>query len=141
MTLQVLYEATTPSTSKANVPTGNPEPLVGYQKDQKLKERQREQQRAERQVAKTPKNFRTILNTNKRAREQANTNRTPNHSPAQQPEARRVRLVKELLSASEAQQLDITARDAVRLQREIPATAAKTDPNSLRYETVTSIGD
>ena len=106
-----------------------------------MKERQRQQQRAESQADNTPIDPRTILNTNKRAREPANANRNPNPSPTQQPEARRVRLRGQLLSTSEAQQLDITARDALRLQREKPATAEQTDTDLLRFETVTSKGD
>ena len=104
MTFQDSYEATTPSTSKDKVPTGNPQPLVGYQKDPELKELQ-------------------------------------NPSPTHQPEDRRVRLSRELLSASESQQLDITAGDAVRLQRDVPATAEKTDPNLLKFKTLTNRGD
>ena len=108
--------------------------MVGYQKDTRLKERQRQMQCAESQAAKPPIDLRTILNSNKRARQQANASRKPNPSPTQQLEARRVRLSRELLSTSEAQQLYITAGDAMRLQRAIPATAEETDPNSLRFE-------
>ena len=82
-----------------------------------------------------------ILNTNKRARKQANASRPPNPSPTKKPEARRVRLCKELLSTSDAQQLDITARDAVRLQHKLPATADETGPDLLKFETRRSKGD
>ena len=140
MTFQDSYVAMKPSTSKDKAPRGDPQPLIGYQKDPQLKERQQQQQHAESHAAKTPVDLRTILSTNKKARKQANANRTPNPFRTQQPEARRVRLGRKLLSSSDAEQLDITARDAVRLQHEIPVIAEKNHHNLLRFE-VTSRGD
>ena len=39
------------------------------------------------------------------------------------------------------QQLDITANDAVRLQRKVPATAQEADPLEQKFEETTSKGD
>ena len=52
----------------------------------------------------------------------------PAPSPTQQ-EASRQKVTKEWLTTTEMQQLDITARDAVRLQREVPATTVEGIPS------------
>ena len=82
-----------------------------------MKERQRQQQRVGREV---PTDLRATLEAIKRARDQVISNpfeRAPNPSLTQQPEARRVRLAKEMLSPSETQQLDIATIDAVHSER------------------------
>ena len=77
--------------------------------------------------------LRDKLNAGKRAREQGDQsssreNRaTPAPSPSQ-PEARRQKVTKELLTATEIQQLDIAARDVVLLQREVPKTSNEENP-------------
>ena len=65
---------------------------------------------------------------------------TPTPSPTQ-PEARRQKVAKEWLTTTEMQQLDITARDAVRLQREVPVTTAKGSPSRQKFESATGKGD
>ena len=80
----------------------------------------------------------------KRARDQANTkpsNRDPNPSPTPQPEARRVNLSKELISQDKMRQLSLTTEDALRLQREIPATAEKSDSKFRKIEKALSKGN
>ena len=56
-----------PSTSKDNGPKSDPEHLVGYQKDPELRERQREQQRAESGATKATKDLRAKIMGLKRA--------------------------------------------------------------------------
>ena len=80
-----------------------------------------------------PIDLRDKLNAGKRAREQGEqsssrvSRRVPTPSPAQ-PETRRQKVTKEWLTTTEMLQLDMTARDAVRLQREIPATTDEGNP-------------
>ena len=104
------YDALLPSTSS------DPQHLIGFQADPDLHEQQKEQEKAERQTAKAPIDLRDVLNKKeqnkieqlaqkKRARDLANadaTNSSPNPSPIQQPETRRVRFSDELLSQTEA---------------------------------------
>ena len=91
----------------------NSPPLIGHQEDAKLKERQKQQQRTENQAIRAPLDLRNKLEQlaqKKRATEQANRS-------AKQPVARKVMLSTELISRAETEQLDLTAKDAVRLQR------------------------
>ena len=60
---------------------------------------------------------------------------------SEQPEARRQKVTRELLTATEIKQLDITARDAVRLQREIPNTPNEENPPRQKFESATSKED
>ena len=48
---------------------------------------------------------------------------------------------RELISQDEMQQLDVAARDALRLQRELFTVAQSTDPVSHKFETELSKGD
>ena len=113
---------------------------------QQLQERQRQQQRVESKTTNAPIDLRNKLHAGKRAREQGEQSSskedigTPAPSPTQ-PEARRQTVAKEWLTTTEMQQLDITARDAVRLQREVPATTAEGSPSRLRFESATGKGD
>ena len=123
--------------------------------DPDLHEQQKEQEKAERQTAKAPIDLRDVLNKKeqnkieqlaqkKRARDLANadaTNSSPNPSPIQQPEARRVRFSDELLSQTEARQYDITARDAARLQREVKSGNPDSDLDVQKFDTATSKGN
>ena len=80
----------------------------------------------------------------KRAREhdgQTSSNRgTPAPSPSQ-PEARRQRVTRELLTTAEMKQLDVTARDALRLQREIPNMPDEKEPPRQKFASANSKGD
>ena len=49
-------------------------------------------------------------------------------------------MTSELLTATEIRQLNITARDAVRLQREIPNTPNEENPSRQKFENATSKG-
>ena len=86
------------------------------------------------------------MNATKRAREQdgqtsSRSNRgTPAPSP-NQPEARRQKVARELLTAAEMKQLDITARDALRLQREIPNMPDEENPPRQKFASANSRGD
>ena len=117
VTFQDSYEELTPSTSNPQPARNEPSRLIGFQKDPKLHERQKEEQREERKASNAPIDLRDKLNATKRAREQdgqTSSNRgTPAPSPSQ-PEARRQRVTRELLTTAEMKQLDVTARDALR---------------------------
>ena len=135
------YEEVTPSSSRSESSR-----LIGFQKDPKLRERQREQQRTENKNANAPIDLRDKINAGKRAREQSDqsSSKTSRGVPApspSQPEARRLKVTRELLTATEIKQLDITARDAVRLQREIPNTPNKQNPRRQKFESATSKED
>ena len=146
VTFQDSYDELTPSSSRSLPMRNEPSRLVGFQKDQKLQERQRQQQRVKSKTTNAPIDLRDTLNAGKRAREQggqssSKVNRgAPAPSPTQ-PEARRQKVTKEWLTTTEMRQLDITARDAVRLQREIPATTAEGSPSRQKFECATSKGD
>ena len=133
VTFQDSYDALTQSSSRDEPPRSEPSRLIGFQKDPQNQERQRQQQRADNKPASAPIDFRDKINAGKRTREaveQSNSTTTttaPAVSPTQ-PEARRQRKTKELLTSAETQQLDITARDAVRLWREVPATTEEANP-------------
>ena len=140
------YDALLPSTSQ------DPHHLIGFQADPERQEQQKQQELAERQAAKAPIDLRDVLNRKeqskieqlvqkKRARDLANsdaTNSSPNPSPVQQPEPRRVRFSKELLSQTEARQLDIAARDAV--QREAKSENPDSGLDVQKFGTATSKG-
>ena len=136
----------TPSSFKSGPQRNDPGSLVGFQKDPKLNERQRQQQRLESKTTNAPIDLRDKLNAGKRAREHGEQSSSranegvPTPSPTR-PEARRQKVTKEWLTASEMQQLDITARDAVRLQREIPTATHKKNPLRQKFESATSKGD
>ena len=123
-------------------PQNEPNCIVGFQKDSKLQERQRKQQRVENKAAKAPKDLRDKLNAGKRARDlgeqsSSNNNRElPAPSPTQ-PEARRQKMEKERLTSAETQQLDITAKDVVRLQSEKPVTTEKENPLRQKFQIAT----
>ena len=79
--------------------------------------------------------LRDKLNARKRAREQGDQsssreNRGASAPSPSQPEARRQKVTKELLTATEIQQLDIAARDVVLLQREVPKTSNEENPQT-----------
>ena len=91
-------------------------------------------------------NLRDKLNANKRASDQgtkpsSSTSKEPTVPSPTQPESRRQRLTREWLTSAGMQQLDITAIDAERLQREMPATAELADPLRQKVEKTTSKGD
>ena len=96
------------------------------------------------QTRKKQKNKIEQLVQKMRARELANSdvaNTSPNPSPVQQPEAKRVRLSEALLSQTETRQYDLTARDAVRLQREVQSGNSNSGLNIQKFETATSKGE
>ena len=140
VTFQDSYEELTPSTSNPQPAKSEPSKLIGFQKNPKLHERQREEQKKERKDRNAPMDLRDKLNATKSAREQdrqTNSNRgTPAQSPSQ-PEARRQKVTRELLTTTEMKQLDVTAKDALRLQREIPNMPDEEKPpsESLRAPT------
>ena len=143
------YDALLPSTSS------DPHHLISFQANPERQEQQKKPEQAERQAAKAPIDLRDVLNRKeqnkieqlvqkKRARELAHSdavNSSPNPSPVQQPEARRVRFSDELLSQSEARQYDIAARDAVRLQRELKSGNPDSGLDVQKFETTTSKGN
>ena len=139
----------------ALLPPTDPQHLIGFQANPELQEQQKIHEKTERQAARAPIDLRDVLNQKeqnkieqlvqkKRARELANTN-TPStsssHSPVQQPEARRVRFSDELLSQTEARQLDIATRDAVRLRREAKSRDPSSGIDEQKFDTATSKGD
>ena len=146
VTFQDSYEELIPSTSNTQPAQNEPSRLVGFQKDPKLHERQKEEQREERKTNNAPVDLRDKLNATKRAREQdgqtsSRSNRgTPAPSPSQ-PEARRQKVARELLTAAEMKQLDITARDALRLQREILNMPDEENPPRQKFASANSRGD
>ena len=141
-----MFDELTPSSSRCEPTRKEPSRLVGFQKDPKLQERQRQQQRVESKTTNAPIALRDKLNVGKRAREQGEQSSSkvdigvPAPSPTQ-PEARRQKVAKEWLTTTEMQQLDITARDAVRLQQELPATIVEGSPSRQKFESATSKGD
>ena len=90
--------------------------------------------------------MRDKIKAGKRARDlgeqsSSNTNRElPAPSPTQ-PAARRQRMTRKWLSSAETQQQDMTAKDAVRLQHEVPATTEEPDHLRQKFEVATSKGD
>ena len=117
--------------------------------DPQSRERQREQPKAESKAASTVVDLREKINAGKRAREAAEqagqsssttTPQPPSASPTR-PETRRPRVMRELLTHAEKRQLDITARDALRLQREVPTTTSSEDPLRQKFEVATGTGD
>ena len=140
-----------PSTS------ADPRHLIGFQANTELQEQQKEQQKPEKQAANEPIDLRDVLNRKeqknkleraigpkKRIRELANSDAaslSPNPSPVQQPEARRVRFSGGLQSQTKTRQYDITARDAVRLQREVQSGNLDPGLDIQKFETVTSRGE
>ena len=135
----------TPSTSNTKPSQNEPSKQIGFQKDPRLQERQREEQREERKINNAPTDLRDKLNAAKRAREQdgqtsSRSNRgIPALSPSQ-PEARRQKVARELLTPTEIKQLEITARDAVRLQREVPSILDEEDPPKQKFASANSKG-
>ena len=88
--------------------------------------------------------LRDKLNATKRAREQDGQTNSNRGTPAQsrsQPEARRQKVTRELLTAAEMKQLDITARDALRLQREIPNMPDEENHPRQKFASANSRGD
>ena len=146
ITFQDSYDELPPSSFRSEPTRKEPSRLVGFQKDPKLQERQRQQQRVESKTTNAPKDLRDKLNAGKRGREQGEQSSSKvdigatDPSPTQ-PEVRRQKVAKEWLTTTEMQQLDITARDAVRLQREVPATTVERSPSRQKFESVTSKGD
>ena len=155
VTFKDSYEELTQTSSRTESQVSEPpqasEPasLVGFQMDPQFRERQREQQKAESKAANTVVDLREKIKAGKRAREatmqskqssSTSAPQPPSASPTQ-PETRRPRITHELLTHSEKRQLDITARDALRLQREIPTTTPPEDPLQQKFETATGTGD
>ena len=146
VTFKDSYKELTPSSSRSEPPRNEPSRLIGFQKYPKLQERQREQQRTESKTTNAPIDLRDKPNAGKRAREQGDQSSSranrgvPAPSPSQ-PEARRQKVTKELLTATEIKQLDITARDAVRLQREVPNASDEENHPRQKFESATSKGD
>ena len=155
VTFKDSYEELTQTSSRTESQVSEPpqvsEPasLVGFQMDPQFRERQREQQKAESKAANTVVDLREKIKAGKRAREAAGQGRQssstsipqpPSTSPTQ-PEIRRPRITHELLTNAEKRQLDITARDALRLKREIPTTTSPEDPLQQKFEVATGTGD
>ena len=145
VTFEDSHEELTPSTSNTKPSRNEPSKLIGFQKDPKLQERQREEQREERKINNAPIDLRDKLNAAKRAREQdgqtsSKSNRGIQAPSPSQPEARREKVARELLTATEIKQLDITARDAVRLQREVPSIPDEEDPPKQKFASANSKG-
>ena len=133
VTFQDSYDALTQSSSRDPTPKREPNCLVGFQKDLQLQERQRQQQRVENKAANAPIDLRDKLNAGKRARDlgeqsSSNTNRDLSAPSPTKPEARRQKIAREWLTSAKTQQLEITAKDAVRLQRELPVKTEKGNP-------------
>ena len=144
------YDALLPSTST------DPQHLVGFQVNPELQEQQKQQQKVEKKASNATIDLRDVLNQKQqknkleqlvqkmKARELANSdvaNTSPNPSPVQQLEARRVRISEELLSQTETRQYDLTARNAVRLQREVQSGSPNLGLNIQKFETATSKGE
>ena len=154
VTFKDSYEELTQTSSRTESQVSEPqvsEPasLVGFQMDPQFRERQREQQKAESKAASTVVDLREKIKAGKRAREAAGQSRQssstsipqpPSTSPTQ-PEIRRPRITHELLTNAEKRQLDITARDALRLKREVPTTTSSEDPLQQKFEVATGTGD
>ena len=75
-----------------------------------------------------------------REQSSSNTNRELPSAPTQ-PGSRRQKIAREWLTAAKTQQLDLMAKDAVRLQREVPVTTKEGDPLRQKFEIATSKGD
>ena len=155
VTFKDSYEELTQTSSRTESQVSEPpqvsEPasLVGFQMDPQFRERQREQQKAESKAANTVVDLREKIRAGKRAREAAGQGRQssstsipqpPSTSPTQ-PEIRGPRITHEVLTNAEKRQLDITARDALRLKREIPTTTSPEDPLQQKFEVATGTGD
>ena len=150
VTFKDSYEELIQTSSRAEPPqVSEPASLVGFQMDPQLRERQREQQKAESKAASTVVDLREKINAGKRAREAAEqagqsssttTPQPPSASPTR-PETRRPRVMRELLTHAEKRQLDITARDALRLQWEVPTTTSSEGPLRQKFEVATGTGD
>ena len=143
VTFQDSYEELIPSTCNTR---NEPSRLIGFQKDPKLRERQREEQREERKANNAPIDLRDKLNATKRAREQdgqssSRSNKGIQSPSPSQPETRRQKVTRELLTAAEMKQLDMTARDAVRLQREVPNLPDEENPPRQKFASANSKGD
>ena len=146
VTFQDSYEELTPSSSKSELPRNEPSRLRGFQKDPKLQERKREQQRAENETTNAPHRPSRQTQCGKESQgtrrpiefksEQGKSSPFPS-----QPETWRQKVAKELLAAAEMKQLDITARDAVRLQREVPNASDEENLPRQKFESATSKGD
>ena len=142
------YDELIQFSSKYEPPKTEPARIVGYQRDPQMQERQREQQKAENKVASTVIDLREKINAGKRAREEAEQSSSattptpvaPAVSPTQ-PEVRKQRVTRELSTSAEIQQLDITAKDAVRLQREMSTTMPQEDSLRQKFEVATGRGD
>ena len=98
------------SSSRDEPPKTEPARVVGYHRDPQMQERQREQQKAGKKAASTVIDLREKINAGKRAREEAEqlsstTTPTPVAHAASptQPEARRQRLTRGLLTSAEIQ--------------------------------------
>ena len=146
VTFKDSYEELTPSSSRREPPRNEPSRLIGFQKNPKLKERQQEQQRTENKTTNAPMDLRDKLNAGKRAREQGDqsSSRENRGAPApfpSQPEAKRQKVTRELLTATEIKQLYITGRDAVRLQREVPKTSNEENASRQKFGSATSKED
>ena len=50
-------------------------------------------------------------------------------------------MAREWFTSAQTQQLDITAKDAIRLQREVPVTTEEGNPLRQKFEIATSKGD
>ena len=97
VTFKDSYEELTPSSSRSEPPRNEPSRRIGFQKDPKLKERQREQQRTENKTTNALMDLRDKVNAGKRAREQCDQSisRENRGAPSpSQPEARRQKVTK-----------------------------------------------
>ena len=149
--LQDSYDALMPSDSK------DPLHLIGYQEDPQLQQQQQQkQQKAMWKAAQAPIDMRDVLKQKEQqnrleqivqkkiARELTKSDAqstSPTPSPTQQPEGRRVRISKELLSQTEARQYDITAKDAVPQQRDPHSGISDSETNRQKFEIATSQGE
>ena len=144
VTYQDSYDELTPCSSRNEPPRNKPSRLVGFQKDPKLQEPQRQQQLVASKTTNAPIDLRGKLNAGKQARDlgEQSSSKAIRGVPAPsttQPEARKHKVAKEWLTAAEREQLDITAKDAVHLQREIPAATDEENPLRQKFESAKEI--
>ena len=143
VTFQDSNDALTQSTSRDETIKSEPSRLVGFQKDPQLQECQGQEQKAENKTAKTPIDLSDNINAGKRAKDlgeqlSSSNNREILTPSTTEPAAKTQRTTREWLTSAEKQLLDITANDAVLLQREVPNTTEEADlsDRNLRLQPV-----
>ena len=131
------YDVLLSPTSQVEELVNNPRHLVGYQEDLQLRKQQRQQQRAESKALRAPEDLRDKIAALKSARDPTgviSSIELPNPPPT----ARKGRFLGEVQAE---EQLDITVRDAARLQREGRATVQESTSSTQRFDRATSKGD